>query len=95
MSALPLDPSPWVEFSNKVRFLYGSPVIFHTLDDARCFWLFASFARSKFKLDETNVGVILQYARGGVVSDFAVVEVKNWILSSLSFQVRWNLLSTT
>lgn len=50
-----------------------------TPDDARCFWLFASFARSKIKLVPKNVSLILQSILGGVASDFAVVEVKDWI----------------
>ena len=45
-------------------------------DDARSLWFIASFARSKIKLDETNVDLILQSVPGVFASDFPVVEVK-------------------
>ena len=74
-----LDPSPGVDFSKMVRSLHGLPVTSSSPDDARGFWVIAFFARSKLKLDETNVGLILQSVLGGFATDFAVVEVKDWI----------------
>ena len=74
-----LDPSPGVDFSKMVRSLHSLPVTSSSPDDARGFWLIAFFARSKLKLDETNVGLILQSVLGGFATGFAVVEVKDWI----------------
>ena len=74
-----LDPSRGIDFSKMVRSLHGLPVTSSSPDDARGFWLIAFFACSKLKLDETNVGLILQSVLGGFATDFAVVEVKDWI----------------
>jgi hypothetical protein len=72
-----LDPAPGVAFSGKVRSLLDSLIVSPFPDDARSIWLIASFARSKLKLDVTNVGLILQSILGGIASEFAVVEVKD------------------
>jgi hypothetical protein len=73
----PLDLSPGIDFSNKVRSLFNTSVTSSTPDDAHSFCLFTFFARSKIKLDVANVSLILQSLLGGVASDFAVVEVKD------------------
>ena len=77
MDSSDLDFSPRIVFSNKVQSLLGSPVISPFPDDAWSFWLIASFARSKLKLDEGNVGFILQSVLGGIASEFAVVEIQD------------------
>ena len=87
-----LDPSPGVDFSKMVRSLHGLPVTSSSPDDARGFWVIAFFARSKLKLDETNVGLILQSVLGGFATDFAVVEVKDWIFKFTVFSPEVGLL---
>jgi hypothetical protein len=43
-----LDQGPGTLFSNKVRSLFGAPLFSPSLDDARSFWLIATFSRSRF-----------------------------------------------
>lgn len=86
-----LDPTPEIEFSAKARSLLGSPIVSPS-PDAYSFWLIASFARSKLKIDVTNVGHILQSILRGVASDFAVVEVKDWIFRFTMFSHEVGLL---
>ena len=80
MASSILDFTSGIAFSNKVLQHLGSPVISPFPDDAHSFWLIASFARCKIKIDETNVGLILQSILGGVASEFAVVEIQDWNL---------------
>ena len=54
-------------------------------DDEHSFWLIASSARSKLKIDEHNVGFILQSILGGVASKFAVVGIKDCIFKFTVF----------
>ena len=68
MASSILDFTSGIAFSNKVLQHLGSPVISPFPDDAHSFWLIASFARCKIKIDETNVGLILQSILGGVAS---------------------------
>ena len=75
MDSSVLDFSPGIAFSSKVLSLLGCPVISPFPDDEHSFWLIASFTRSKLKIDEHNVGLILQSILGGVASEFAVVKI--------------------
>ena len=80
-----LDFSPGIAFSNKVPSLLGAPVISPFPDDEHSFWLIVSVARSKLKINEKNVGLILQSILGGVASEFAVVEIQDWMFKFTVF----------
>ena len=80
-----LDFSPGIAFSNKVPSLLGTPVISPFPDDEHSFWLIVSVARSKLKINEKNVGLILQSILGGVASEFAVVEIQDWMFKFTVF----------
>ena len=54
-------------------------------DDEHSFWLIVSVARSKLKIDEKNVALILQSILGGVASEFAVVEIQDWMFKFTVF----------
>ena len=49
-------------------------------------------ARSKLKIDEQNVGLILQSVLGGVASEFAVVEIQDWMFKFTVFSREVGLL---
>ena len=87
-----LDFSLGTAFSSKVRSLLGSPVISPFPNDDRSFWLIVSFAHSKLKINEENGGFILQSILGGVASEFAVVEIKDWIFKFTVFSPEVGLL---
>lgn len=71
-----LDLSHGKTFSVKVRSLFGSSVTSLNPDDHASFWLVAAFSRSRFRLDEHSVGVILHSCLGGQENLFAVVELE-------------------
>ena len=85
MDSSVLDFSPGIAFSSEVLSLLGCPVISPFPDEEHSFWLIASFARSKLKIDEHNVGLILQSILGGVASEFAVVEIQDWMFKFTFF----------
>jgi len=79
MDRFRLDFSHGVNFAAKVRQLFFSSVASPFPDDASSFWLCASFSRSKFRLDNDSVGMILSSILGDKASLFAVVEIDQWI----------------
>ncbi|CAN6235397.1 unnamed protein product [Urochloa humidicola] len=71
-----LDPSPGLTFLAKVRNSLGTSVTSSSPDAAASFWLLVSFSRSRFRLDASSVGLILQSVLGGQANLFSVVEVE-------------------
>nr|TKW30157.1 hypothetical protein SEVIR_2G016600v2 [Setaria viridis] len=74
-----VDLRPGLSFSNKVRSLLGARVSARSSSASSCFWLLASFSRSKIKLSESNVAFLLQSVLGGSSDLFQVSEVDAWI----------------
>jgi hypothetical protein len=71
-----LDPSHGISFSSEVRSSFGFPVCSLSPDDASSFGLVVAFSRSKFRLSEASVGLVLQSVLGGMTDLFSVVEVE-------------------
>lgn len=65
LSWIPMDFSPDLSFSAKVRSLFGSSVVSQSPDDGDSFGLLTWFSPSKFRLNADSVGILLQSVRLG------------------------------
>lgn len=79
MDPASLDPSHGTSFSNEVCSIFGLLVCSQTPDDASRFWLVVAFSRSRFRLTEESVGLILQSVLGGSAKLFSVVGIEDQI----------------
>lgn len=74
-----MDSSHGAHVQAQVWNQFRSPVVSPVLDDPSSFWLLAAFSRSRFKLTEQSVGVILHSILGGSATSFAVLQVEDGI----------------
>ena len=77
--------SPGLLFASNIRAKFGVPVVSPQPDDAKSFWLLASFSRADFWLTPESVSSALQFILGGDASLFAVVEVEERIFKFTVF----------
>jgi hypothetical protein len=91
MDSSSLDQSHGIQFSSKVRSLFNVPVVSSVADDARSFWLVASFSRSQFHLNEDSVSKILRSTLGGNPSSFSDLELEDRIFKFAVFDRRVGL----
>jgi hypothetical protein len=86
-----LDQSHGIQFSSKVRSLFNASVVSSVADDARGFWLVASFSRSRIRLNEDSVSKILHSTLGGSPSSFSVLELEDRLFKFAVFDRRVSL----
>jgi hypothetical protein len=85
-----LDQSHGIQFS-KVQSLFNAPVVSSVADDARSFWLVASFSRSRIRLNEDSVSKILHSTLGGIPLSFSVLELEDRLFKFAVFDRRVGL----
>ena len=73
-----LEFSHGISFAKKVQSLLRSPGTSPSAP-ASSFWLFSSFSRSKFRLDETTVELLLESVLGGLAPLFFIAEIDQWV----------------
>ena len=67
---LVFEKSAWKDFGTPINFVEGRGL--------REFFLVVDFSRSKLRLNEDSVGLILQSCFGGLSSRFKVIRLQNW-----------------
>jgi hypothetical protein len=77
------DPcfDPGIKFASLVKQCFGCLVSPIVPLSSSAFHLVASFGRSAIRLNEDSVGLLLQACLGGIVKDFNVSHLLDWIFS--------------